>query len=64
MAHHRARLAPERMTNAALYQRARTLVNACRFTSGATAHERERYLEELDAVLLELQMRGTQLALV
>ena len=64
MAVKRARLDPTRMGNAALYQRARTLIAACRFASGRNARERELLLNELDAVIVELQMRGEQLRLV
>jgi hypothetical protein len=60
----RARLAPEQMSNPALYQRARTLVASVRFTRDYTPREREWALDELDAVLLELQLRGEQLRLV
>lgn len=58
------RLAPQRMTDVQLYQRARTLVDALRWRHGRQWKERELLLDELDRVLLELQMRGTQLTLV
>lgn len=59
----RVSLQPDRMTNAQLYGRARTLVAAVRFQQQRAPRERERLLDELDRVILELQMRGTQLEL-
>lgn len=58
------RLSPQHMSNHQLYQRARTLVDALRWRHGRQWKERERLLDELDEVLVELQMRGTQLTLV
>lgn len=64
MAVKRTRLDPSRMSSAALYQRCRTLVAALRFRHGRSFPEREVLLDELDACLLELQMRGEQLRLL
>lgn len=63
MAVRKSHLAPQRMSNRALYQRARTVIRWMRWENNAGWVEREHYLDELDEILLELQMRGEQLRL-
>lgn len=60
----RARLDPGRMTDTALWARALTLTDAVRYRHGRTFVQRETLLDELDAVIRELRLRGTQLRLL
>lgn len=60
----RATLAPDRMTDAALWRRVDGLIAASYYVNGLTPRERDQRLDELTAVIRELRLRGTQLALI
>lgn len=60
----RSKVDPSRMTDAQLWARARSLVAQARYTSMLTLPQREAALDQLDAILRELHLRGTQLSLV
>lgn len=51
------------MSITALYARSHMIIDRLRFLSGHTPQQREALLEELQAILWELQLRGTQLSL-
>jgi hypothetical protein len=57
------RLVPELMPVPALYRAARDLSRRLRWESDLSPHHREKCLNELDCVLNELELRGTQLEL-
>ena len=64
MAKRRIRLEPEAMDRLALYRAAFMLVRKCRWDWASTLQEREQYLDHLQSVLQELQLRGEQLSLL
>lgn len=64
MGRRRVALAPDRMTDRALWERSTNLIEACKYVRGQTPTERDWALDELRAVLAELRLRGTQLELV
>ena len=63
MARSRAKLDPQRMADSQLWARALTLTDAVRYRHQRTFIEREALLDELETVLRELRLRGTQLHL-
>jgi len=63
MSRNRATLAPDRMATSALWARALTLTDAVRYRHQRPFMEREALLDELETVIRELRLRGTQLHL-
>ena len=60
----RAKLVESRMSNAALYQRVQTLLQAVQVNGYDTIRERNELLSEARRCVRELEMRGTQLSLL
>jgi hypothetical protein len=59
--HRSSRLAVEAMTEAALHERALTLLSWARYGSYDRISERDAHLDEAKAIVIELRDRGQQL---
>lgn len=59
----RVALAPDRMSSAQLFDRAKVLAHNAKWMQGREPRERDQLLDELITVLLELELRGTQMSL-
>lgn len=58
------RLAPDRMTDRALWDALEARLVWCRWGAGHTTQERECFLDQAEELLLELRLRRQQLQLL
>jgi hypothetical protein len=63
MPRHIGALAPDRMTDQALWDRVQWIASALRWQSGYTLSEREHFLDQLEDCVRELKLRGVQLSI-